>query len=177
MTSNHPTVASAGESQSVMTRQQMQDFIKRRRDAYEDLDASALAADYAENAIIESPTAGIHTGPDAAERAFRVIFNAFLDLTTKMWNNPQKVMEAQVALWTDYMELWRATALRMVGSPAMERARDWGLAKLKALGFENIKVEAFTTPTWSRGAESAEVVGPWPHRLARTSAQSPLRPR
>jgi steroid delta-isomerase-like uncharacterized protein len=84
MTSNHPSVASTGESQSVMTRQQMQDFIKRRWDAYEDLDAPALAADYAEKAIIESPTAGIHTGPDAAERAFRVIFNAFLDLTTKI---------------------------------------------------------------------------------------------
>ncbi|MBU1376533.1 MAG: M20/M25/M40 family metallo-hydrolase [Alphaproteobacteria bacterium] len=55
---------------------------------------------------------------------------------------------------------------RMVGSPAMERARDWGVAKLKALGFENVKVEAFTTPAWSRGAESAEVVGPWPHKLA-----------
>jgi hypothetical protein len=54
----------------------------------------------------------------------------------------------------------------MVGSPAMERARDWGVAKLKELGFENIKVEAFTTPAWSRGAEAAEVVGPWPHKLA-----------
>jgi len=55
---------------------------------------------------------------------------------------------------------------RMVGSPAMERARDWGAAKLKELGFENIKVEAFTTPAWARGAESAEVVGPWPHKLS-----------
>src|SRR3989344_409596 len=50
--------------------------------------------------------------------------------------------------------------------PAMERARDWSVAKFKELGFENIKVEAFTTPAWSRGAESAEVVGPWPHKLA-----------
>lgn len=40
------------------------------------------------------------------------------------------------------------------------------MAKLKELGFENIKVEAFTTPAWSRGAESAEVVGPWPQKLA-----------
>jgi len=55
---------------------------------------------------------------------------------------------------------------RMAGSPAMERARDWAVAKFKELGFENIKVEAFTTPTWSRGAESAEVVGPWPQKLA-----------
>jgi steroid delta-isomerase-like uncharacterized protein len=86
MTSDHPTVASTGVAQSTMTRQQMQDFIKRRWEAYEDLDAAALAADYAENAVIESPTAGVHTGPEAAERTFRVIFNAFLDLTTVVDN-------------------------------------------------------------------------------------------
>jgi hypothetical protein len=58
-------------------------------------------------------------------------------------------------------EIWP----RPVGSPAVERARDWGLAKLKALGFENVHAEAFSTPAWSRGAESAEVVGPWPQKL------------
>jgi steroid delta-isomerase-like uncharacterized protein len=86
MTSDHLTVADTGEAQSTMTRQQMQDFIERRCNAYEDLDAAALAADYAENAVIESPTAGVHTGPEAAERAFRAIFNAFLDLTTTLDN-------------------------------------------------------------------------------------------
>jgi steroid delta-isomerase-like uncharacterized protein len=86
MTTNHPTVAGTGDHQTLMTRQQMQDFIQHRWEAYEDLDAAALAADYAENAVIESPTAGVHTGPEAAERAFRVIFNAFLDLTTKVDN-------------------------------------------------------------------------------------------
>jgi steroid delta-isomerase-like uncharacterized protein len=86
MTSDHPTVAGTAEAQSTMTRQQIQDFIKHHWEAYEDLDASALAADYAENAVIESPTAGVHTGPEAAERAFRVIFNAFLDLTMTVDN-------------------------------------------------------------------------------------------
>lgn len=86
MSSNHPTVAGTGEAQSTMTRQEMADFVKRRREAYEDLDAAALAADYAQSAVIESPTAGVHTGPEAAERAFRVIFNAFLDLTTTVDN-------------------------------------------------------------------------------------------
>ena len=55
---------------------------------------------------------------------------------------------------------------RMVGSPAMARARDWGVATLKRLGFENVHVEPFTTSAWSRGAESAEVVGPYPQKLA-----------
>ncbi len=54
---------------------------------------------------------------------------------------------------------------RPVGSPAMERAKDWGVAKLKELGFTNVHVETFTTPVWSRGAESAEVVAPYPQKL------------
>jgi steroid delta-isomerase-like uncharacterized protein len=84
MTSKHPTVAGAAEAQGSMTRQQMLDFFKHREDAHDDLDAAALAADYAENAVIESPMAGVHTGPEAAERTFRVVFSAFLDLTRKV---------------------------------------------------------------------------------------------
>jgi Zn-dependent M28 family amino/carboxypeptidase len=68
--------------------------------------------------------------------------------------------------WDITESLTSEVGARMVGSPAMERARDWSVAKFKELGFENIKVESFTTPAWSRGAEAAEVVGPWPHKLA-----------
>jgi steroid delta-isomerase-like uncharacterized protein len=86
MASDRPTVAGAGETHTSMTRQQMVDFFKRRWESYEDLDAAALAADYADDAIIESPTTGVHTGRDAAERTFRIIFTAFLDLTTTVDN-------------------------------------------------------------------------------------------
>jgi len=54
---------------------------------------------------------------------------------------------------------------RMVGSPEMERAKDWGVETLKRLGFQNVKVETFTASGWFRGEESAEVVGPYPHKL------------
>ena len=54
---------------------------------------------------------------------------------------------------------------RLVGSPAMARAKDWGAAKFKALGFTNIKVEEFAKPSWTRGEESAELVGPYPMKL------------
>ena len=64
-----------------MTRQQTVDFFKRREEAYEDLDAAALASDYAENAVIESPTAGVHTGRTQRNEALRAVFTAFLDLT------------------------------------------------------------------------------------------------
>ncbi|HEY5553267.1 MAG TPA: ester cyclase [Opitutaceae bacterium] len=83
MTSERTTVAGAGETHGsmTMTREGMVAFFKRRQEAYEDLDAAGLAADYADDAVIESPTAGVHTGRDAAEKAFRAVFTAFLDMT------------------------------------------------------------------------------------------------
>ncbi len=54
---------------------------------------------------------------------------------------------------------------RMAGSSAAARARDWGLAKLKALGFQNVHAEPFTITAWARGPESAEVTAPYPHAL------------
>jgi Zn-dependent M28 family amino/carboxypeptidase len=55
---------------------------------------------------------------------------------------------------------------RPIGSRAAERAKDWGLAKLKALGFQNVHAEAFTVDAWARGPESAEVTAPFPQKLA-----------
>lgn len=56
---------------------------------------------------------------------------------------------------------------RPTGSPAMERAKDWGVAKLKALGFENVHVEPFVKQNaWLRGAESASVTLPYAHKLS-----------
>ena len=67
--------------------------------------------------------------------------------------------------WDVIESLTTEVGARPVGSAAMTRARDWGVAKLKALGFENVHVEPFTTSAWSRGFESAQVVGPWPQPL------------
>lgn len=55
---------------------------------------------------------------------------------------------------------------RPIGSPAYERSREWAVAKLKALGFTNVHVETFPKPAWIRGPESAEVIAPFPHKLA-----------
>lgn len=54
---------------------------------------------------------------------------------------------------------------RPVGSPAMDRARDWAVANLRSLGFHNVKTETFTTRAWTRGHEEAEVLAPFPHKL------------
>ena len=54
---------------------------------------------------------------------------------------------------------------RPVGTPAYNRARDWGIATLKALGFTNVHAEVFAKPSWQRGAEAAEIVGSYPRKL------------
>ena len=51
---------------------------------------------------------------------------------------------------------------RLAGTEAEARARAWAVAKLKALGFSNVRVETFDMPVWVRGAESAEIVAPFP---------------
>ncbi len=58
---------------------------------------------------------------------------------------------------------------RLAGSPAEARARTWGAAKLKALGFKNVRIETYMMPTWVRGIETAEVVSPFPQVLRLTA--------
>ena len=55
---------------------------------------------------------------------------------------------------------------RLAGTEAEARARDWAVARLKALGFANVHVEPFDMPVWVRGVETAEVIGPFPQKLA-----------
>jgi hypothetical protein len=54
---------------------------------------------------------------------------------------------------------------RLAGTEAEARARAWAVAKLKAMGFSNVRVETFDMPVWTRGAESAEIVAPFPQKL------------
>ena len=67
-------------SQSGMARDEIVAFFKRRQEAYDDLDAATLAADYADDAVIISPSSGTHSKRDA-EKSLRLIFTAFLDIT------------------------------------------------------------------------------------------------
>jgi steroid delta-isomerase-like uncharacterized protein len=70
-------------SNEIVTRQDILALFERRQDAYENLDAPTLAADYADNCIVESPTGGTHTGRAAAEKVLQTVFNAFLDLRVR----------------------------------------------------------------------------------------------
>lgn len=58
---------------------------------------------------------------------------------------------------------------RLAGTEAEARARTWAVAKLKALGFKNVRVETFDMPVWVRGTETAEIVSPFPQKLILTA--------
>jgi predicted ester cyclase len=62
-----------------MTRDDIMALFARRRDAMVRRDAAALAADYAENAVIDSPWVGTVKGREANEQVWRAIFGAFPD--------------------------------------------------------------------------------------------------
>lgn len=55
---------------------------------------------------------------------------------------------------------------RLAATEAEARARDWAVKRLKAMGFSNVHVEPFDLPVWTRGTESAEIVSPFPQKLA-----------
>lgn len=54
---------------------------------------------------------------------------------------------------------------RLAGTEAEARARTWAVAKLTALGFKNVRVEPYRMPVWERGAETAEIIAPFPQKL------------
>ncbi len=58
---------------------------------------------------------------------------------------------------------------RLGGSEAEARARAWGAAKMKAMGFKNVRIETFEMPAWSRISESAAIVAPFPQPLTVTA--------
>ena len=55
---------------------------------------------------------------------------------------------------------------RLAATDAEARARDWAVRRLQSMGFANVHVEPFDMPVWTRGAESAEIVSPFPQKLA-----------
>ncbi|WP_225883507.1 M20/M25/M40 family metallo-hydrolase [Sphingomonas aliaeris] len=58
---------------------------------------------------------------------------------------------------------------RLAGTEAEARARTWSVAKLKSLGFKNVRIETYRMPVWVRGTETAEIVSPFPQKLKLTA--------
>ena len=66
-----------------MTRAEIMAFFDRCQIAFDNLDAATLAADYADDCIVDSPAGGAHTGPPAVKKVFQAVFDAFLDMKTR----------------------------------------------------------------------------------------------
>lgn len=58
---------------------------------------------------------------------------------------------------------------RLAGSEGDRRAVAWALAKLRALGFSEVRAEKVTVPVWVRGREEARIVGASSQPLALTA--------
>jgi carboxypeptidase Q len=55
---------------------------------------------------------------------------------------------------------------RVTGSPAARKAEDWGAAKMRSIGLENVHAEKFTIwKGWTRGKAEAELLSPVQHKL------------
>ncbi|MEA3050989.1 MAG: carboxypeptidase [Sphingomonadales bacterium] len=54
---------------------------------------------------------------------------------------------------------------RLAGTDREAAAREWAVRKLKSLGFRNVHIEEARMQGWVRGAETAEIVSPFPQRL------------
>ncbi|MBV9840392.1 MAG: M28 family peptidase [Sphingomonadaceae bacterium] len=71
--------------------------------------------------------------------------------------------------WSIVEGLTTEVGQRLAGTEAEARARSWAVSTLTGLGFANVHVEPFEMPVWVRGAESGEIVAPYPQRLALTA--------
>ncbi len=81
----------------------------------------------------------------------------------------EKVLATDSIAWDIVEGLTTEVGPRLAGTEAEARARTWAVAKLKALGFKNVRAEPYRMPVWVRGEEKAEILAPFPHRLALTA--------
>ena len=55
---------------------------------------------------------------------------------------------------------------RVTGTPADRQAEEWGVAKMKSLGLENVHTEKYTIwRGWTRGSAEGELLSPVHHKL------------
>jgi len=64
-----------------MSRDEILALLQRRRDAWDERDAAALAATHAEKGVVISPTGGVLEGRDEIERVYRLWISAFTGIT------------------------------------------------------------------------------------------------
>ena len=76
----------------------------------------------------------------------------------------QAALKDEVA-WDFTEGLTTEVGPRPAGTPQEARARDWAVAKLKMLGFRNVRAEPYNMPVWQRVHDEARVTSPFPQNL------------
>lgn len=80
----------------------------------------------------------------------------------------QRALDDTVA-WAFTEALTTEIGPRLAGGENDLKAREWTIARFKALGFDKVWSEPVTFPKWVRRSESAAVVSPYPQPLAVTA--------
>jgi steroid delta-isomerase-like uncharacterized protein len=80
-----------------MTTEEIAAVIARHHDAYMRRDAAALAANYADDCVVDSPIVGVHVGRAEVERVFRIFFAAFPDVRLR---SDEFLISGNRAVWT-----------------------------------------------------------------------------
>ena len=81
---------------------------------------------------------------------------------------PAAPPETASVAWSITEGLTTEVGQRIAGSEREAVARDWAVTRLKALGFQNVRIEPFTLRGFVRGEETARLTMPYPHALAIT---------
>ncbi len=76
-----------------------------------------------------------------------------------------KALRGESVAWDIVSELTTRIGPRPAGSAAERAAAEWSAKKLKALGFENVRIESFPMTSWVRGAERVEITAPSPQPI------------
>jgi Zn-dependent M28 family amino/carboxypeptidase len=88
-----------------------------------------------------------------------------------------KAVNGQSIAYSWVSELTARFGPRPAGSANEQHAAAWAAERLKALGFENVRVEPFPVTGWARGTEHAEIVAPTPQPLVAVAlGESPATP-
>lgn len=86
-----------------------------------------------------------------------------------LFADPASAAPDENLAWSIVEGLTTEVGQRLAGTEAEARARDWGMTKLKALGFKNVVIEPFPMTAWVRGIETAYLTAPYPQKLAITA--------
>ena len=74
-----------------------------------------------------------------------------------------RIIDAALAdstAWNRLAEMTETYGSRLSGTPSLEKAIDWVIAKMKEDGLQNVRGEPVMVPRWVRGAESAQLILP-----------------